>query len=507
MKKFKKIFAVLLTLAMVLGMSVTSFAATNSTISVSGTGIDASTTIKYGQIIKEDRGSTLGWQFVGGKVDDNTTIKDAFVTGWNSAKADGAASLDADGVIEAMIAADMIENPANAHVTAGTINPSAQLSAALAAVTSAATKTMTGMSANVSETGKGLYIITAQKDDYTYLPMAAYMDSQGTDVAVIAKGSKDQVNKTVAENGKSVAPGDDVVYTITEQYLYIAPNAENKTFTITDTLTNGTLKSVDSIRLYDTAAAAEADTALTGGKLLTKDTDYTITSGGATFTVDFGAKYNSSYAGKTVKITYTATAGAVTTTQPLSNKVSSSNGTGKIVEAKPVSFKVIKVDEKDNTKKLEGAEFQIYKAAEQTDTGAVELTLENKTKVYGVSVGGVITTDANGEATINNLDAQATYYVKETKAPNGYSLNNTAYQLTGAAAQDDTIGTKTENGVEYETVTHNFSNFTDQTVEDTTLSSLPSTGGIGTTIFTIGGCAIMVIAAALFFTSRRRAAK
>ena len=190
-----------------------------------------------------------------------------------------------------------------------------------------------------------------------------------------------------------------------------------------------------------------------------------------------------------------------------SNKVSSSNGTGKIVEAKPVSFKVIKVDEKDNTKKLEGAEFQIYKAAEQTDTGAVELTLENKTKVYGVSVGGVITTDANGEATINNLDAQATYYVKETKAPNGYSLNNTAYQLTGAAAQDDTIGTKTENGVEYETVTHNFSNFTDQTVEDTTLSSLPSTGGIGTTIFTIGGCAIMVIAAALFFTSRRRAAK
>ena len=35
-------------------------------------------------------------------------------------------------------------------------------------------------------------------------------------------------------------------------------------------------------------------------------------------------------------------------------------------------------------------------------------------------------------------------------------------------------------------------------------SLLPSTGGIGTTIFTIGGCAIMIIAAGLYFASRRK---
>ena len=35
-------------------------------------------------------------------------------------------------------------------------------------------------------------------------------------------------------------------------------------------------------------------------------------------------------------------------------------------------------------------------------------------------------------------------------------------------------------------------------------STLPSTGGIGTTIFTIGGCLIMIIAAALFFESRKK---
>ena len=35
----------------------------------------------------------------------------------------------------------------------------------------------------------------------------------------------------------------------------------------------------------------------------------------------------------------------------------------------------------------------------------------------------------------------------------------------------------------------------------------PSTGGIGTTIFTIGGCAIMIIAAGLFFATRRKTEK
>ena len=41
-------------------------------------------------------------------------------------------------------------------------------------------------------------------------------------------------------------------------------------------------------------------------------------------------------------------------------------------------------------------------------------------------------------------------------------------------------------------------------VKDSKLSALPSTGGIGTTIFTIGGCAIMIVAAGLFFASRKK---
>ena len=34
--------------------------------------------------------------------------------------------------------------------------------------------------------------------------------------------------------------------------------------------------------------------------------------------------------------------------------------------------------------------------------------------------------------------------------------------------------------------------------------ALPETGGIGTTIFTVGGCAIKVVAAALFFMNKKK---
>ena len=68
MKKMKKLFAVLLTLAMVFGMSMTSFAEDKNTITISGKGLDAEGAgANYGQIIKENRESTLGWQFA----DDN----------------------------------------------------------------------------------------------------------------------------------------------------------------------------------------------------------------------------------------------------------------------------------------------------------------------------------------------------------------------------------------------------------------------------------------------------
>ena len=65
MKKMRKIFAVLLTLAMVLGMSMTSFAA-DETVTITLTGLEDASTVQILQIIAPDTSTTSGWAFVNG---------------------------------------------------------------------------------------------------------------------------------------------------------------------------------------------------------------------------------------------------------------------------------------------------------------------------------------------------------------------------------------------------------------------------------------------------------
>lgn len=155
--------------------------------------------------------------------------------------------------------------------------------------------------------------------------------------------------------------------------------------------------------------------------------------------------------------------------------------------------------------------------------------------------------------------AAGTYYIKELYAPQGYTLNETVYSIEASWTSTTTTvnGTITDRtyttvkpsedavqvgwikvgeGVFYaldevsagtqgyqaayiasetETTTTTTdivesagagagSVMLDDEIPNTTIASLPSTGGIGTTIFTVGGCIIMIAAAALYFVNRRR---
>jgi len=85
------------------------------------------------------------------------------------------------------------------------------------------------------------------------------------------------------------------------------------------------------------------------------------------------------------------------------------------------------------------------------------------------------------------------YEFKETTAPEGYSINEETRVAVIKLAEGIEEATKSEDVVNGTT-----------SITDTKLASLPSTGGIGTTIFTIGGCAIMIAAAVLYFVNRRK---
>ena len=84
--------------------------------------------------------------------------------------------------------------------------------------------------------------------------------------------------------------------------------------------------------------------------------------------------------------------------------------------------------------------------------------------------------------------------------------------MTGATKNTTSeTTTVTDNGIDITkvTTTTTVTDYTNNNVEipNTKLNALPSTGGIGTTIFTIAGCLIMVAAAGLFFASRKRTNK
>lgn len=227
---------------------------------------------------------------------------------------------------------------------------------------------------------------------------------------------------------------------------------------------------------------------------------------GCTFEIVFTPDFcNKLKAGDEIVVTYSATlnekaeiAGAGNKNETWLKYGDSSVTTHKTTTTKTYEIPVFKYTEKTAKNKtgLPNAEFTLSKNMNGTNPiKLVDITNGATEGKYRVAkTGDATTTDkvttlTTGKFTIQGLDADI-YYLTETKQPDGYNKLSNAVKIVIDENGNITVDDKTPSTKLVE-------------VENKTGSILPSTGGMGTTLFYIFG-AILVIGSGVVLITKKR---
>lgn len=410
----------------------------------------------------------------------------------------------------------------------------------------------TGASGSITGLDMGNYLVLIEGGMKVYRPSAVNLvpEWKKTDESpetwewvlgtanVEPKSSEPALTKTVSD--PQVAIGDTVTYTLVADVPHFPDNALNKGYYISDELPAGmTFGSITSVEGYtDNNPDVSGD-----GTTLTKNSDYKdatrpVTGTRPAFTLSFTNLKNTANERYTkIKVTYTATVnGNITvigsTSTPLTNNINNAfldynndpYGLAKSWQTKTATATVysygIKVNKKDEeSNPLSDAKFTLSTDQKGTDKiqfiGTAEGTYR-KAKSGESGVTTEIEVDSNGLLTLSGLDA-GIYYLTETKAPGGYNKLSAPILVEIKDLKNGIADTepKGPNGKpEYIPTTPSAAEteaddgYVPLTVVNSQGFTLPSTGGMGTVLFTTIGIVLMgggLVLLLLYLRRRNRA--
>ncbi len=253
-----------------------------------------------------------------------------------------------------------------------------------------------------------------------------------------------------------------------------------------------------------------------GDATLTEGADYTVVTTDlpdeCTFHIAFTETYlNSITADTDIVINYTAklTSSAVAGTGYV-NKTWLDYGDNQHTEPDTTTtytwkLPIYKYHKDGETQKaLAGAEFILYKGSEENRVYAQvtdgKLTGWTETKAEATK----LVSDDAGRIEVEGLDAD-TYYLEETKAPGGYNKLAGPVKVVISHTVTDK-GAHMTHTLKQGTTDIELEKVNEVEIENKSGTELPSTGGIGTTIFYVLGSILVIGAAVLLITKKRMSA-
>lgn len=378
-----------------------------------------------------------------------------------------------------------------------------------------ATVTAANNSAVFSGLGLGYYLVDSS------LGALCGLNTTATSVNIAEKNSKPTIVKGVRETEvESFGPSTNadmgqqvefqLVVNVGTGYKVVNTETQLGTgidndFVITDTFPAGMSYVTDSISVKS------------GNTTWVKDTEFTLASDGDVYTITLKKeKLDDLSANTEVIVTYKATVdddAEIGTKGNTNTAVLTYNGyttasTSAVVRTHEISVFKFYTSSPNTKTPLANAVFQL-KDANGNVLNIEETGTDNVYRYDATSTTTNITTDTTGKFKIHGLDV-GTYKLSEVTAPDGYNklTEDIIVTIEEVEAADGTV-----------TVAVNYKmKATDEKfvaadandgilVENKTGSILPSTGGMGTTIFYIVGAGLVLVAGVLLITRKRMSAE